>query len=187
MRKNEISTQKIFAKEKPYENTDANFLNSKLKNEDGKYNLSEEVFKKDSFSSFFQKLIKQKADEPKIENLKSKSVFLLKPKNLNEMLCSIGIENLLFETIWKLTSNKFLNNKNINTVFAKIMNIATNFLKYELKYNNEQSSFLKFFQTHGFSLLSQLIIKVNISLKNYLLFILSSLKKKHSHHFFMNL
>ena len=151
------------AKHELFQSTDINNINSKLKNEEGKYNLSEEVFKKDSNPLlFFQKLIKSKADEPQIQNIISNNVFLLKQTQINQILSSIGLENIWFENLWKLASKQILNNKNVNTIFAKIINIGTSFLKHELKYNDKQSAFLRFFQTHGFSLLLQLILKVNI-------------------------
>jgi len=154
------------AKYELFQSTDISNLNSKLKNEEGKYNLSEEVFKKDSYPLLFlQKLIKSKADDPQIQNIISNNVFLLKQTQINQIFSSIGLENIWFENLWKLASKKILNNKNINTIFAKIINIGTNFLKHELKFNEKQSAFLRFFQTQGFSLLLQLILKVNIQKK----------------------
>lgn len=143
------------------EPSEINLLTNNLKNEEGKLNLTEEVFKKDSYPSFLQKLIKpKKNDEAKLEAILSNNVFFCKTNKLNEILCAIGIENFWFQALWKLASNNFLMKKNLNIVFAKIISIGTNFLKYELNYNNEQSSFLKFFQKNGFSLFLQLILKV---------------------------
>lgn len=140
----------------PFEKNDFQFLNSKLRNEKGHYYLKSEVFKKDSYQSFFQKILKKKVNDPFIENIICQNIFLSNETHIMDIFSHIGLENIWFVQLWLLTKQKLLNSKNINIFFAKIINIGSDFLRFTTK----KTAFLIFFEKNGFDLLIEILIQV---------------------------